>query len=160
MGSGSSHCGSAVTNSTSMLKEWSSIPGLTQRVKDPTFPWAVGHRCGSDLALLCLWCRSEGTAPIQPPAWELSYATGLEPKKKKKKMWVPLPPLRSVESESGMVWLTRVTLLRNNLYEYKLPMHCFSRFCLWIRTFSIMSLAERRNLRPLPRHWIGIIKNK
>ena len=36
----------------------------------------VGHRCGLDLALLWLWCRLAATAPIQPLAWELPYATG------------------------------------------------------------------------------------
>ena len=31
----------------------------------------IGHRCGSDLALLCLWCRPVATAPIWPLAREL-----------------------------------------------------------------------------------------
>ena len=47
----------------------------------------VGHRCGSDPSLLCLWCRPADTTPIQPLAWELTYATGAalkRPKKKKK----------------------------------------------------------------------------
>ena len=45
--------------------------------------YGVGHRCGLDLALL--W--PVATAPIQPLAWEPSYATGaaLEKAKKKKK---------------------------------------------------------------------------
>ena len=34
----------------------------------------VGHRCGSDLALLWLWCRPAPAALIQPLAWELPYA--------------------------------------------------------------------------------------
>jgi len=44
----------------------------------------VGHTQGSDLALLCLWWRPAAVAPIQPLAWELSYAmnTPLPPKKK------------------------------------------------------------------------------
>ena len=37
----------------------------------------VGHRCGSDPALLWLWCRPEATAPIGPLAWEPPYAEGL-----------------------------------------------------------------------------------
>ena len=36
----------------------------------------VGHRHGSDLALLWLWCRQEATAPNRPLAWELLYAMG------------------------------------------------------------------------------------
>ena len=45
----------------------------------------VGHRCGSDLALLWLKCRPAATAPIQPLAWETPYAVGVALGKKKKK---------------------------------------------------------------------------
>ena len=48
----------------------------------------VGHRCGSDLALLWLWCRPAATTPIQSLAWEPPYALGValkRPKTKKKK---------------------------------------------------------------------------
>ena len=48
----------------------------------------VGLRCGSDPPLLWLWCRLIATAPIQPLAWELLYATSAALKKthqKKKK---------------------------------------------------------------------------
>ena len=34
----------------------------------------VGHRCGSDLALLWLWCRLAAAAPIGCLAQELPYA--------------------------------------------------------------------------------------
>jgi len=34
----------------------------------------VGHRCGSDPALLWLWLWPAATAPIQPLAWEPPYA--------------------------------------------------------------------------------------
>ena len=44
----------------------------------------IGHRCGSDLALLWLWLRPAAAAPFQPLAWELSYAAGMAFKKKKK----------------------------------------------------------------------------
>ena len=49
----------------------------------------VGHRRGSDPALLWLWRRLAAAAPIQPLAWEPPYATGValekakRPKKKK-----------------------------------------------------------------------------
>ena len=54
----------------------------------------VGHRSGSDPALLWLWCRPVATAPIRPLAWEPPYATGTalektkrtEKKKKKKEV--------------------------------------------------------------------------
>ena len=38
--------------------------------------YGVGGRCGSDLALLWLWCRLVAIAPIRPLAWELPYAAG------------------------------------------------------------------------------------
>ena len=45
----------------------------------------VGHRHGSDLALLWLWCRPVATALIQPIAWESPYAMGSALKIKKTK---------------------------------------------------------------------------
>ena len=45
----------------------------------------VGSRCGSDLALLWLWCRLAAVAPIGPLAWEPPYATSVALKSKKKK---------------------------------------------------------------------------
>ena len=44
----------------------------------------VGRRHGSDPTLLWLWCRLAATAPIQPLAWELSYAAGAALEKAKK----------------------------------------------------------------------------
>ena len=53
----------------------------------------VGHRCGSDLALLWLWCRLVATAPIRRLAWESPCAVGValkgQKKKKKKKKAAP-----------------------------------------------------------------------
>ena len=43
---------------------------------------SVGHKHGSNLAL---WHRQVTTAPIQPLAWEPSYATGAALKRPKKK---------------------------------------------------------------------------
>ena len=49
----------------------------------------VGCRHGTDLVLLCLWCRPAAAAPIQPLAWELPCAAGAAlkrpPKKEKRK---------------------------------------------------------------------------
>ena len=36
----------------------------------------VGHRHGSDMALLWLWHRPAATAPIRSLAWEPPYAAG------------------------------------------------------------------------------------
>ena len=45
----------------------------------------TGHRCGSDLVLLWLWCRPEAIAPIQPLAWEPPYALKSKTNKQKAK---------------------------------------------------------------------------
>ena len=41
-------------------------------------------RCGSDPALLWLWCRLAAIAPIRPLAWEPPYAAGAALEKGKK----------------------------------------------------------------------------
>ena len=45
----------------------------------------IGHRCGSDLELLWLWCRPATIARIQPLAREPPYAIGAALKRQKKK---------------------------------------------------------------------------
>ena len=56
----------------------------------------MGHRGGSDLVLLWLWCRLAATALIGLTAWEPPYAAGAalektkdkkKKKRKKKKKW-------------------------------------------------------------------------
>ena len=44
----------------------------------------VGHRHGSDPALLWLWCRLIAVALIQPLAWEFPYVAGSALKSKQK----------------------------------------------------------------------------
>ena len=58
-------------NPTSNHGDMGSTPGTTQWVKDP--------------ALLWLWCKPAGTAPIQPLAWEPPYAVDAHNKRQKKK---------------------------------------------------------------------------
>ena len=62
-----------------------SWPRLVGQGSGVAMSCGVSRRCGSDLALLWLWCRLVVTAPIPPLAWELPYATGAVLKKKKKK---------------------------------------------------------------------------
>ena len=45
----------------------------------------VGHRCGSDLGLLWLWCRPKAVALIRPLDWEPPYAMVTAQYKKKKR---------------------------------------------------------------------------
>ena len=55
----------------------------------------VGHRHGSDVAMLWLWPAV--LAPIRPLAWELPYAVGTVLKKtkdKKKKNLFPEDPIQ------------------------------------------------------------------
>ena len=47
--------------------------------------FGVGHRRGSDLALLWLWHRPAATALIGPLAWEPLYALGAALKRQKRK---------------------------------------------------------------------------
>ena len=64
-----SHCGLAETNLKSIREDAVSIPGLTQRVKDP--------------ALLWLWGRPAATTPVRPPSLGTSMCRGFSPKKTK-----------------------------------------------------------------------------
>ena len=77
----SSYCGLVVTNQTSILEDVGSIPGLSG--VSVAVSCGVGHRYGSDLALL--WCRLAAIAPIRPLAWEPPYVTCAAVKSKKKK---------------------------------------------------------------------------
>ena len=45
----------------------------------------VGHRWGSDPAMLWLWHQPAATAPIRPLAWEPPYAVGVALKRQKKR---------------------------------------------------------------------------
>ena len=47
--------------------------------------YGVGHRHGSDPALLWLWRRLAATAPIRPLPWEPPYAEGVAQEIAKKK---------------------------------------------------------------------------
>ena len=52
----------------------------------------IGHRRGSDPAMLWLWWRPPATAPITPLAWETPYAEGEALEKKKRQNKTPQKP--------------------------------------------------------------------
>ena len=79
-----------LTNPTRNHEAAGSVPALAQWVNDHSnaVSCGVGCRHGSDPALLWLWRRLVAAAPIQPLAWEPSYAAGAAqeiPKKEKRK---------------------------------------------------------------------------
>ena len=74
-----------VTNPTSIHEDAGSIPGLTQwQESGVAVSCSVGHRRGSDPALLWLWHRVAAAALIQPLAWEVPLCHTCCPKKQKK----------------------------------------------------------------------------
>ena len=78
----------SLTNPTRNNEVAGSIPGLAQWVGDLAVAMScdVGHRCGSDLALLWLWLRPAAAALIGPLACESPYAreAALEKAKRQK----------------------------------------------------------------------------
>ena len=82
---GSSYCNAGETNPARNQEVLGSIPGLSQWVKGSggAVSCGVGHRCGSDLALLWLWYRPAAVVPVRPLAWEPPYVMGVAPKSKK-----------------------------------------------------------------------------
>ena len=64
----------------------------------------IGHRCGSDPALLWLWRRPVAAAPIRPLAWEPPYAAGVALEKAKKKQKTK-KKTKKITSASTLTWL-------------------------------------------------------
>ena len=62
----------------------------------------VGHRCGSDPAMLRLWYRTATAAQIWPLAWEL--CCGNSPKKEKKKR-IPLEEILLFHTRKIALWV-------------------------------------------------------
>ena len=71
---GSSRCGTAETNPTSIHEDVGSLALLSGSGSGVTLSCGVGRRRGSDPKVLWLWYRLATVAPIQPLAWELPCA--------------------------------------------------------------------------------------
>ena len=86
-----------VKNPTSIHEDAGSIPGLAQCIKGSRLAvsFSIGHRRGSNLALLWLWCRPAAAAQIQPLARKRPYAAGADIKNKKKNVEVMMESGRS-----------------------------------------------------------------
>ena len=91
----------------------------------------VGHRCGSDLVLQCLWCRLAAVASIRSLAWEPPYATGTA-LKKKKFPGATVVPLSQKEvsfsklSSINILWITNVLLINHlskesHIFRFPIP---------------------------------------
>ena len=65
-----------------------SFSGLRIRI---AVSCGLGHKLGSDLVLLWLWCRSAAVALIGPLAWEPLYAAGSALEKDPQKIAFPSP---------------------------------------------------------------------
>ena len=72
--------------------------------------YGVGHRCGSDLALLWLWCRLAAATPIPSLAWESPYAMGVALKRPKKKLFT-VKYLRIKASSKHILPFTYISVL-------------------------------------------------
>ena len=84
----------------------------------------VGHRHGSDPALLWLWHRPTATAPIRPLAWEPPYAKGegLEKAKRQNKQTNKRPSSKLKSSTGSVKDITkRMKRMTFMIYDYKKP---------------------------------------
>ena len=87
----SSHFASAVMNLNPWGLGFHPWPHAVRQGSGIAVSCAVGHRRGSDLALLWLWWRpAAAVASIGNLAWELPYAIGMALKRPKKKKRVYL----------------------------------------------------------------------
>ena len=75
----------------------------------------IGHRLGLDPKLLWLWRRLAAAAPIGPLDWELPYATGVAPKRKRKKKKIPVKYQISSHMNGSQLKLKTTFLQREDL---------------------------------------------
>ena len=72
------------------MRVWVQAPASLSRLRICVVAsCSVGHRCGSDLALLWLWLAAAAPTPLL--AWELIYAVGVALKTKQNKILKTTP---------------------------------------------------------------------
>ena len=94
------------------MQVWSlaSLSGL----KNLALPWAASVGLRHSLNLALLWCRLAAAPQILPIAWKLLYATGVTPKRPKKKKSGPISgfhsmifPLELITLICPMAWFSK-----------------------------------------------------
>ena len=80
------------------------IPGFAPWVENPALGCGVGHRCGSDPALLWLWHRLAAMALIGPLAWEPPHAVGAAVEKTKRQKKSNNKTFRDQQAGEKLSW--------------------------------------------------------
>ena len=100
----------------------------------------IGRSCGSDPALLWLWCRPAAAAPIQSLAWEPPFAASVAPKKQKTKkelsnnlLFIFIYMYCSLTIISWMLQQKGLAMIYNTIHKERssLPWSKWQTFC-WI----------------------------
>ena len=112
----------------------------------------IGHRCGSDPALLWLWHRLVAVVPIWPLHWELPYAAGAtlkRPKKKKKRSVWNTDPSATAILHMPTPWTLALQPLCLPACPCPRPQHQKESTWLWI------PLAEKKRAERSQQlvHW-------
>ena len=123
------------------------IPGLAQWVTDPVLLWAVvvGHRRGSDPALLWLWWRMAAAALIWLLAWELPNAVGVALKTRKNKSW----KYKAVVLKVLISGVLKTLKVCKSIYINTVMLLSFLHFCSFTSTQWGFPKAERPAMLPL-----------
>ena len=93
----------------------------------------LGHRRCSDPVWLWLWCRPVATAPLEPLAWELPYASSAALKRKKKSLFK--------FSIYFLFNFAKLYIFRNLPIWYKLSGILLSFYCLSVLKYHLSFLS-------------------